>query len=170
MALRKMLGSAEHPAVIRLMRLIETQNAATLTRWAAMEAGEHMLPLTTKDDRLTKAVDTALAVAQGSAKLSTLKDAVKAARAAAQAVADDPVAQAAAKAVATACGTAYTPTNALGFVFYSAAAYAYHTAGLKASREVYDDLATAELERLGESLAAVCIADEKNPVRVDWGC
>ena len=32
--LRKMLGSADHPTVQKLMRLIETQNKQTLAAWA----------------------------------------------------------------------------------------------------------------------------------------
>lgn len=170
MALRKMLGSADHPAVIRLMRLIETQSAETLRRWTAVEVRDHMLPIAGDDAALTHAVNTALAMETGREAMCSLKDAVKAARTIAQGMTDDPVRQAAARAVATACAAAVTPTNALGFAFYSAAAYAYHTAGLNASREEYDALATVELERLCESLEAVCIRDEANPVRVDWGC
>lgn len=170
MALRKMLGSADHPSVIRLMRLIETQNVITLTRWAAQEVGEHMLPLAYDAVPLNNAVNAALAYAAGTASLADVKAAAREARTAAQGMTGDPVRQAAARAIAAACAVAVTPTNALGFTFYSAAAIAYHTAGLEATREEYDALATNELERLCGSLAAACLPGEENPVRVDWGC
>ena len=43
-------------------------------------------------------------------------------------------------------------TNALGFAFYGAAAWAYHTAGTEAAREEHDRLAQEELERILTSL------------------
>ena len=82
----------------------------------------------------------------------------------------EPVRQAAARAVATACAAIQTPTSALGFVFYGAAAAAYHQAGLNASKEVYDALADAELATLLFALQEVAVADEPCPALLDWGC
>ncbi len=173
MALRKMLGSAEHPEIIRLMRLIETQSKTTLTRFAADYVAERYLPIVEvilpEDPRLHAAVEAVRAHLDG-APLSAVKAAVKEARAAAQTLGKEPVAQAAARAISTACAVAATPTNALGFAFYGAAAHAYHTAGIKADSTVHDELATQELARIRASLEAVCVADEPNPVKVDWGC
>lgn len=173
MALRKMLGSADHPAIVRLMRLIETQSKPTLTRFAAEYVAVHYLPIieTTQPDetRLHAAVKAVRAHLSG-APLTAVKAAVKDARAAAQALAKSPVAQAAARAIATACAVAATPTNALGFAFYGAAAFAYHTAGTEADKATHDDLATQELERIFDALQAVCVPDEPDPVRINWGC
>ena len=172
MALRKMLGSADHPAIRHMMRLMETQSHRTLTRFA-LDAAARYLPIIQErvpgETRLTAALEAVLAHLDG-APLAPVKAAVKDARAAAQALAGDPVAQAAARAVATACATAATPTCALGFTFYGAAAIAYHTAGVDADRSIHDDLATRELERLCTALEAACIPNEPDPVRVDWGC
>lgn len=173
MALRKMLGSADHPQIVRLMRLIETQSKATLTRFAAEYAAAHYLPITDalipEEPRLRAAVDAVHAHLSG-APLAIVRAAVKDARTVAQSLSKSPVVQAAARAVATACAVAVTPTNALGFAFYGAAAFAYHTAGTEADRAVHDDLATQELTRIADGLEAVSIPNETDPVRVDWGC
>lgn len=173
MALRKMLGSAQHPTIVRLMRLIETQSQTTLTRFAAAYVEENYLPITAEllpgETRLSAAVEAVRAHLDG-APLTSVKAAVKDARAAAQSLNGDPVAQAAARAIATACAVATTPTGALGFTFYGAAAFAYHTAGTQADRSVHDELATRELERIYAALQAVSIPDEPNPVKIDWGC
>lgn len=173
MALRKMLGSADHPTVVQLMRLIETQSKPTLTRFAAAYVAAHYLPILSRlqpeEARLRAAVEAVRAHLDG-APLTVVKAAVKDARAAAQGRAADPVSQAAARAVATACAVAVTPTNALGFAFYGAAAFAYHRAGLTASPEVYDALADEELSRILTALQAASVPDEPHPVKVDWGC
>ena len=78
--------------------------------------------------------------------------------------------QAAARAIATACAAIRTPTSALGFVFYGAAAAAYRQAGMDASKEVYDALADAELEALLFALQETAVADEPCPVPLDWNC
>ena len=77
--------------------------------------------------------------------------------------------QAAARATATACAVIQTPTNALGYLFYGAAAAAYSKAGTEdASR--WDDLARAELEQALEELRAVSVPDEPNPAKINWNC
>ena len=173
MALRKMLGSAEHPTIIRLMRLIETQSKTTLTHFAAEYAAAHYLPILSalqpEETRLHATVEAVRAHLAGAGP-AIVKAAVKEARTAALALASDPVSQAAARAVATACAVAVTPANALGFTFYGAAAFAYHSAGLKATTDVYDALADEELFRILSALQAVCVPDEPNPVKVNWGC
>ena len=165
--LRKMLGSTQHPTVIALMRLIETQSHTTLIRWAVASVKERCLPLVS-DPRMTEAVAAAESVLTG-APLKVVKPALRAATAAAR-EADDPVSQAAARAISTACAVVQTPTNALGFTFYAAAAAAYHQAGLEAAPAEYDALGDAAFAALYQSLQAAAVPDEPHPVKVDWGC
>ena len=70
----------------------------------------------------------------------------------------------------TACGVIQTPTNALGFVFYGAAAAAYDALGLSAAAADYDTFAAAEFEALAASLRAVSVPDEVRPAKINWNC
>lgn len=170
-ALRKMLGSLEDPSVIALMRLIETQSKPTLTAWAAHAVREGMLPLLdSADERPLAAIDAAEAFARGERSLMEVKPVLTEARKAAQELNATPVQQAAARAIGTACATAITPTNALGFTFYYAAAAAYHQVGTGADAATYDALASEIVAGLLASLHACAAVDEPNPVKVDWGC
>ena len=85
-------------------------------------------------------------------------------------MADNPTAQAAARAVSTACASVHTPTSALGCLCYGAAAAAYSQAGLEQGAEVYDQIASKELEKAVDSLKQVCVPDELHPVKVKWNC
>ena len=165
MALRKMLGSVDHPQIIRLMRLIGTQRKTTLAAFAVDYAAAHYLPIA-QDEALASVVQAVSAHLKGELPLKELKPLLKEARTIAQGE-KDPARQAAKRAIATAAATIITPTNALGFAFYGAAAFAYHRT-LDASR--HDDLATEEFTRIADALAAAAIPDEPNPVQVDWGC
>lgn len=166
--LRKMLCSIDHPQTIALMRLIETQSKQTLTRWAVRCARERYLPLT-EDPRLKAAVSAAQAWAEGAL---TLKDAKIVLRAATEAGrdAEGAVCQAASRAVAAACAVLQTPTNALGFTFYGAAAAAYHAAGLAADAAVYDRLAESEQAALLALLQEMAVPNEANPAKISWNC
>ena len=169
MALRKMLGSAEHPSVVRLMRLIETQSKTTLAAFAATYVAAHYLPLIGEDGRLTAALAGVTEHLRGNLSLKELKPLLRDARTAAQEE-TDPVRQAAKRAVATAAAVITTPTNAVGFAFYGAAAYAYAAAGTAAAREVHDALADEELARIVLALEAAAVPDEPDPVKISWGC
>ncbi len=162
--LRKTLGGLEDGHVRPLMALIKTQSAATLTAWATAYVAQHYLPLTA-DPRL----EAAVAAVQEGLPLPEAKKYLAEARKAAQSE-KHPVTQAAARAVATGCAVLTTPTNALGFCFYGAAAYAYSTAGLGEKPEVYDALAHEELGRILSSLQAVAVENEPNPVKLNWNC
>lgn len=70
----------------------------------------------------------------------------------------------------TACGVIQTPTNALGFVFYGAAAVAYDALGLSAAAAEYDAFAAAEFEALAASLRAASVPDEVRPAKINWNC
>lgn len=169
---RKMLGRVDSAECIALMRLIETQSKATIGKWAVGYAKENYLPLYEAigaEKCFSQAVRACEEYLAGGMKLTDLKTALKAAReGAAKAV--DPVAQAAARAVATGCSAVTTPTSALGFLFYGAAATAYATAGLEADEDKYDALAAQELARALESLRAAAVENEPNPAKINWNC
>lgn len=171
--LRKMLGDVNHPTTVALMRLIETQSKATLARWATETAAERYLPIYEKSPNASpiprRTVEACRAHLNGEIKLAELKPLLKESRAIAAAE-TDPVAQAAARAIATACAAITTPTNALGCLFYGAAATAYDRAGLSAPAETCDTLAGEELFRALDSLHAVAVPDEPNPAKISWNC
>lgn len=172
--LRKMLGSVEDSEVIALMRAIEGQSKQTLAAWAVCCARERYLPILVArgadDGRLIDALAAAGAWAAGETTLKDLRAALRPAQAAAREATSDPTAQAAARAIATACGVGATPTNALGFTFYGAAAVAYEAAGLEAGADVFDGLAREEFRTLLAELREVSVEDEPNPARIDWNC
>lgn len=165
MALRKMLGSIDHPQIIRLMRLIETQSKMTLAAFTVKYVAEHYLPMV-QDDTSQAVVKAVCAHLEGKLSLKELKTYLKEARVAAQ-TETDPARQAAKRAISTAAATVVTPTNALGFAFYGAAAFAYNTT---ADLVLHDMLASEELTRIADALQAMAVPDEPNPVQVNWGC
>lgn len=170
--LRKMLGALDDPSVVELMRLMETQSRQTLAAWAAAQAEARLLPYLADcgDERPSQAVAAARACAAGERPLKEIKPLLTAARTASRELTATPVIQAAARGVGTACAVLLTPTNALGWVFYAAAAYAFAAAGTDSTREEQDRLAAEELERILDTLRACAVADEKDPVKLDWGC
>lgn len=172
--LRKMLGSVDSPQTAALMRMIETQSKTTLAGWAAAYAEEHYLAIYVKaypdDGRLRALLASVKAYLSGHIKQSEWTALLREARQVARETVENPAAQAAARAVTTACGTVQTPTNALGFTFYGAAATAYDQAGLAAPPEQYDRLAYAEFDKIVESLQNALVPDEPNPVKINWNC
>ena len=172
--LRKMLGDIHQPEIVQLMRMIETQSKETLAKWAVDCAEERYLPIfegkCAEDARPGAAVQAVKACLSGEIKAAALKRPLADAMQAAKDAEGEPITQAAARAISTACATIRTPTNALGFGFYGAAANAYDQAGLAETPEVYDALATEELEALIKSLEAVMVPDEKKPARINWNC
>lgn len=172
--LRKMLGNPDAPECLALMRLMETQSAETLAVWAIDYAKNHYLSIYEKeypaDTRFHGLIAVCEAYAEEKQQLSTVKLALKEGRTIARDVAARPVAQAAAQAIVTACATIQTPTSALGFLFYGAAAAAYNKAGLTATKEVYDSLATAELQKAYASLQQAAVPDEQQPAKISWHC
>lgn len=173
MAKRRMLGSIEDPSVQGLMRVIETQRKETLAAWALASVEETCLPILARheysDERVTAAVAAAHALLEGAMTLRAAWPALNEARKAAQ-EAEEPIVQAALRAVAVASAVYSTPTNALGFTFYQAAAVAYDSAADMTDAAACDALAAAELARLEQRLRACAVADEPDPVKIDWGC
>lgn len=169
---RKMLGSIESPTVKTLMALIETQSKETLARWAAAEA---VSDLSLVEDAETHAVlsqtlTAAESCARGETTLKALKPLLREATAAARNMEESPVSTAAARAIATASAVMQTPTGALGWLFYHAAAQAYHTLGMSVEREALDEAAEKLMQEALASLQACAVAEEPHPVKVNWGC
>ena len=171
--LRKMMGSLEDPSVKGLMDLIETQSKETLAKWAVDCAEKDFIGIYEKeyvgDDRLRHVAAAVKEVLEGTKKLKDIKPLLREAAQIAKET-EAPAAQAAARAAAVACAVLQTPTNALGFTFYGAAAVVYDKAGLEEKQEVYDAMASAELKRLLESLEKAAIKEEPNPVKIKWNC
>ena len=105
----------------------------------------------------------------GEMKLSQLKPLLSEARRYASGVKGD-TAQAAARAVSAACASVHTPTNAFGFLMYSAAANAYARLGLDRTIEEYEAYAAEEMRLALDSLRATAVENEPNPVKVNWNC
>ena len=172
--LRKMLCDIDSPVCIALMRRIETQSKATLAAWAIQYAKDHYLGIyeteCPEDPSLKETIISCEQYLDGSKKLSDIKPQIRGAGQTARDLTDNPVAQAAARAVSTACAAIQTPTNALGFLFYGAAAVAYSQAGLEESAEVYDNMAAQELQNALTSLEQASVPDEEHPVKINWNC
>lgn len=171
--LRKMLGSADHPGILALMRQMETQSHKTLVRWCTDYMISKILPLyearNAGDTRPREALAMAQAWVNGEKTVKETRDALAAGRAAAR-EAGDPVSQAAARAIDSAATSLRTPTGALGCVFYAAAALAYDRGGLQAEPAVYDACADEVFADMLQKLCACSVENEPNPAKLDWGC
>jgi hypothetical protein len=132
-----------------------------------------MLPIYQKhfpaDMRPCNAVGAAKNQLAGKIKLPEARTLINACHEAAREAENNCAAQAAARAVGQAASTIHTATHALGIAFYGAMAVAYDKADNQ-TQEVYDQLAEEELAIIEDSLRAVCIDNEPNPVKVNWNC
>lgn len=171
---RKMLGSADAPYIVSLMRLIETQSKATIVGWCLDYAEKHFLPIyeakCSGDARPRQSLAAARKWMAGSIKLPEAKKAILAAHAAAREAEENPAAQAAARAIGQAAGTIHAPTHALGIAFYGAAATAYARVGTDENLEVYETIAAEECAKIEAALRAVAVENEENPAKVNWRC
>lgn len=168
--LRKTLGDIRSQTCRQLMDIIQTQSLRTLAVWAIGYAKEKYLPLCLEDcPELGRIISDCAACAEKGLPAVTVKQQLRAATAQARAC-TDPAVQAAARAVAVACAVLQTPTNALGFLFYGAAAVAYSEGGLCRSQQEYEEMADRELKSACASLCACAVRDEKNPVKINWNC
>ena len=172
--IRKMLGSADSPYIVSLMRLIETQSKTTIVTWSINYAEEHILPIYEKaypeDHRLRNALTASMDYIQGNMKLADAKKLIKEGQAAAREVEENPAAQAAARATGQAAATITTITNSLAVAFYGAAAIAYDRVGLEETMEVYDKIAAEECAKMEAALRHVAVENEPNPVNINWNC
>ena len=166
---RKTLGSPTEPAVVALMEGMEGKSKETLTTWAMAYVTEKYLPLVAEVPLFSELLEKTKDCMTGNLPLKDWKALLAEARKA-SAAEKEPVREAAARAIVTACGTWQTPTNALGFCFYGAAAMAYHQAGTAETKETYDMLATKELEQILASLKQVKTAPNEQAAKLQWNC
>ena len=132
--LRKMLGAADSPYIVSLMRLIETQSKTTLANWSIDYAENHFVKIYDKaypgDTRPQMALDVAREWLAGRIKLPEAKRIIlNECHAAAREAEAQPAAQVAARACGQAAASIHTATHALGLAFYGAAAIAYDRVG-----------------------------------------
>lgn len=167
--LRKTLGSPTEPAVVALMEGMEGKSKEALTTWAMDYVAEKYLPLVAEVPLFAELLEKTKDCMTGNLPLKDWKALLAEARKA-SAAEKEPVREAAARAIVTACGTWQTPTNALGFCFYGAAAMAYHQAGTAETKETYDMLATKELEQILASLKQVKTAPDEQAAKLQWNC
>lgn len=167
--LRKTLGSPTEPAVVALMEGMEGKSKEALTTWAMAYVTEKYLPLVVETPLFAELLEKTKDCMTGNLPLKDWKALLAEARKA-SAAEKEPVREAAARAIVTACGTWQTPTNALGFCFYGAAAMAYHQAGTAETKETYDMLATKELEQILASLKQVKTAPDEQAAKLQWNC
>lgn len=172
--LRKMLGDVNSEECRCLMNLIETQNVKTLSRWAldivkgqSLDIYQAAFP---GDSRLENVVQACEEYNDGNRTLKDLKPLLKEASQIAREAAQSPAGQAAARAVAAACAVRQTPTNALGFLFYHAAAVVYDQCGQEVSADKADMLASEVFQKAGAALINCAVEKEPNPVKIQWHC
>jgi len=170
-----MLGSADAPYIISLMRLIETQSKVTIASWCMDYAEAHILPIFEKhcpgDDRPCHAIAAARDWFEGKKKLPEVRQIIlHECHAVARELDSNPAAQAAARACGQASACFHTPTHSLGLAFYGAAAIAYDRVGLDEAPEIYDRIAAEECAKMEAALGAVAVENEANPAKINWGC
>lgn len=173
--LRKMLGRADSPHIVSLMRLIETQSKATIATWCLDYTETNILPIFEKhcpsDNRPRRAIDASRDWFMGKKKLPEVKSIIlNECHAAARELEGDPAAQAAARACGQASACFHTPTHSLGLAFYGAAAIAYDRVGLSESVEVYDCIAAEECAKMEAALRTIAVENEPNPAKINWHC
>lgn len=172
--LRKMLGAADSPYIVSLMRLIETQSKATIASWCLDYAEESMLPIYKKsypdDTRPELALNAARDWLDGKLKLPVVRALILDVHAAARQAEGNPAAQAAARALGQAASVVHVATHSLGLAFYGAAAVAYDRVGLNESPQVYDSIAAEECAKLEAALRAIAVENEENPAKINWNC
>lgn len=172
---RKMLGRADSPYIVSLMRLIEMQSKETITNWCMDYTEAHILPIYERecpgDPRPRSAINAARQWFEGKVKLPHVKRIIlNECHAAARELDDKPAAQAAARACGQAAACFHTPTHSLGLAFYGAAAIAYDRVGTGEKPEVYELIAASECAKMEEALRAVAVENELNPAKFKWNC
>ena len=172
---RKMLGAADSPYILSLMRLIETQSKATIASWCMDYCEEHILPIFQKhcpgDVRPRMAIAASRDWFNGKKKLPEVKHIIlNECHAAARELDGNPAAQAAARACGQASACFHTPTHSLGLAFYGAAAIAYDRVGINEKPEVYERIAAEACAQMEAALRAVAVKDEPNPAKMNWNC
>lgn len=173
--LRKMLGAADSPYILSLMRVLDTQSKATIAKWCMDYCEEHILPIFEKhcpgDDRPRMAINASRDWFEGKKKLPEVKHIIlNECHAAARELDNNPAAQAAARACGQAAACFHTPTHSLGLAFYGTAAIAYDRVGLEDKPDVYNQIAAEECAKMEEALRVVAVENEPNPAKLKWNC
>ena len=173
--LRKMLGKADSPYIVSLVRLIETQSKQTLADWCLSYTENYILPIFEKQCPGDLRPRSALAAARdwlaGKIKFNTVKQIIlNECHAAARELDGNPIAQAAARTCGQAAAVIHTPTHSLGMVFYGSAAIAYDRVGLEQTPEVYDSIAAEECAKMETALRKIARPNEPNPAKINWNC
>ena len=172
--IRKMLGKADLPYIISLMKLIETQSKNTIVKWCDEYARENILPIYEKDypkdTRLRNSLNATSEWLDGKIKLAEAKKIIKEAQVAAREAEGNQAAQAAARAIGAITSTINTITSSLGLVFYGAAAIAYSSVGVNENEEVYDEIVARECKKMEKTLEKITIKDETNSTKINWYC
>ena len=167
---RTMLGSAESPYILSLMRAIETQSRATIAAWSTDYAEEHLLAIYERafpeDKRPRQGIEAARTYLAGGMKLAEAKAKIRPVQDAAR----EAEAMPAARAIFSGASAIHTPTYGLSLAFYGAAAVAYDRVGTEATDEVYETIAAEECAKMEAALRAVSVADEPNPAKIVWHC
>ena len=155
------------------MQLIETQSRTTLARWAIAYAEQTCLPLYEAahpgEDALRNLAAACAAGPDAKAIKPQLRELAALARGGNRPGGPTRYLRVA-KAIATACAVWQTPTNALGFLFYAAAAIVYAREGTGYPPAYYDTPAEAAWQAALASLQAAALPNEPNPVKVNWNC
>lgn len=172
--LRKMLGKADSPYIVSLMRLIETQSKNTIVKWCNEYARDNVLYIYKKDypedSRLENALNATEDWLNGYIKLTEAKKFIKEAQIAAKEAEGNPAAQAAARTIAATTTTINTITSCLGLAFYGSAAIAYSSLGIEEETDIYDKFAAGECKKMEEALRKISIENESNPAKINWNC
>lgn len=169
-----MLGKADSPYILSLMKLLDTQSKVTIANFCVSYAEKTMLPLYEKyvpdDCRPRAALNAAKDWLKGTVKLPFVKKLVLEAHAAAREAEEYPAAQAAARAVGQAAAVVHTATHSLGLAFYGAAAIAYDRIGTAAKEEEYEQIAAEVCKEIEKELRDVSVENEPNPAKLKWYC
>jgi hypothetical protein len=173
--LRKMLGAADSPWILSLMKALDGQSKTTIAKWCMDYCEAHILPIFEKhcpnDSRPRMAIMASRDWFDGKKKLPEVKDIIlNQCHAAARELDNNPAAQAAARVCGQAAACFHTPTHSLGLAFYGAAAIAYDRVGINESLEVYDKIAAEECAKMEAALKTVSVENEPNPAKLKWYC
>jgi hypothetical protein len=173
--LRKMLGAADSPYIVSLMRLIETQSKSTIALWCLDYAEIHILPIFEKhcpdDKRPQNAIAASRDWFEGRKKLPEVKNIIlNECHAAARELDEKPAAQAAARACGQAAACFHTPTHSIGLAFYGSAAIAYDKLGVNEKPELYEKIAAEECAKMEAALRGIAVENEPWPAKLNWNC
>ena len=171
---RKMLSNWEAPYIQALVKQIETQSKATLTRWAIDYSEHFLLPIWNRhlpdDFRPQHALYGAKEWLEGKKKLPEVKPFILECHAAARDAEGNAAAQAAARAIGQSASTIHSARHCIGLPLYGALAIAYDMLGPGASWDELEQQAAAACGQMLASLETISVDHEPNPAKITWVC